>query len=78
MDELEMIQMQMDTIEKACKTVLKRKISWLINELEYELKQLKEDSNYSPNDDGIIKDVGRDIDDMCIKIALIERIRNKY
>lgn len=76
-NKLHMMEVKMDTIEKACKTVLKRKIELLISDLEAELEELKNNSDYIPGDDGIIKDIGRDIDDMLIKIGLINRIRGK-
>ena len=75
MDELEMMQIQIDSINKACRTVLKSKIVILINNLKVELEELK-DPNYVPNDIGIIRDKCAEIDELCIKIALLNRINN--
>lgn len=72
MDKLEM---QMDCLERMYRENLKRKIKGLIKNLERELEQLEKSDKYKPNSCGIIQGEASDIDELCVRIGVINSIR---
>ena len=70
-DDLKMIKMQMEILEKNYKNNLERRLTSLIKSLEIELLQLKENPHYRPNSCGIISEANN-IDELCIKLKTLQ------
>lgn len=75
MNDLEMMKMQIETLEVVFKKNLERKLESLIKNLERELKELKEKPNYRPNSCGIIQGEASNIDELCIKLGTLNAIK---
>ena len=54
MNDLEIMEMQIESLKEMYKINLERKLESLIRNLQIELKQLKENPNYKPNSCGIV------------------------
>lgn len=76
-DDLEMIKMQMEILEKNYKNNLERRLTSLIKSLEIELLQLKENPHYRPNSCGIIQSEANNIDELCIKLGVLRSVKGE-
>ena len=76
-DDLEMIKMQMEILEKNYKNNLERRLTSLIKSLEIELLQLKENPCYRPNSCGIIQSEANNIDELCIKLGVLRSVKGE-
>lgn len=75
MDELEVMEMQIEALRKMYKINLERKLESLIKSLQMELKQLKENPNYKPNSCGIIQGDATNIDELCVKLGVLDAVK---
>lgn len=75
MNDLEIMEMQIDSLKKVYKINLERKLESLIKNLQMELKQLKENPNYNPNSCGIVQSDGMNIDELCIKLGTLDAVK---
>lgn len=75
MNELEIMEMQIKSLREMYKINLERKLESLIKNLQMELKQLKGDSKYRPNSCGIIQGSATDIDELCVKLGVLDSIK---
>lgn len=78
MNDLEFIEMQVNVLRKMYKTNLERKLKNLIFDLEQELSQLKTNPHYRPNSCGIIQGSAQDIDELCIKLGVLDSVMREY
>ena len=74
MDKLYVIETQLESLKKIYKKDLERKLSVLADSLAFELEQLRNNPYYKPNSCGIIQGSAQDIDNLCIKLGVIESI----
>lgn len=74
MTELEMMETQIRVLRKMYKANLERKLENLISGLSRELKQLKTNPYYKPNSCGIIQGEASNIDELCIKLGVLDSI----
>lgn len=75
MNELEKIEMQMESLKKIYKKNLESKIEVMIQKLEGELEQLKNNPYYKPNSCGIIQSEATNIDELCIKLGVLDSVK---
>lgn len=75
MNDLEIMEMQIESLKKVYKINLERKLESLIRNLQIELKQLKENPNYKPNSCGIVQSDGMNIDELCIKLGTLDAVK---
>lgn len=75
MNDLEIMEMQIESLKKVYKINLERKLESLIRNLQIELKQLKENPNYKPNSCGIVQYDGMNIDELCIKLGTLDAVK---
>ena len=68
------MKMQIDCLRELYKENLKRKLRHLIIDLQRELEQLDKDENYRPNSCGIIQGSASDIDELCIKLGVLDAV----
>ena len=77
MENKEFIEMQMESLEKIYKKNLERRLTSLINNLQIELHQLKENPDYRPNSCGIIQSEANNIDELCIKLGTLRAVKGE-
>ena len=75
MNELEKIEMQMSVLKEMYRRNLESKIEFLIKNLERELEQLKNNPSYKPNSCGIIQNEATNIDELCIKLGVLDSVK---
>lgn len=73
-EKLEYMEMQIDVLRRMYKTELERKLTNLITDMERELSQLKTNPYYKPNSCGIIQSSAHNIDEICIKLGVLDSI----
>ena len=74
MDKQELMEMKIESLKMIYKKDLERKLSILVDSLTYELEQLKTNPYYKPNSCGMIQGSAQDIDNLCIKLGVINAI----
>ena len=75
MNDLEIMEMQIESLKEVYKINLEIKLESLIRNLQIELKQLKENPNYKPNSCGIVQSDGMNIDELCIKLGTLDAVK---
>lgn len=75
MNKLEVMEVQINSLEEMYKKNLKRKIRLLMCDLENELERLENDKGYFPNTSGILQHKAISIDELCIKLGLLNNIK---
>lgn len=78
MNKLESMELQMESLKDIYITDLERKIEILITILQTELNELKNNPYYKPNSCGIVQGNASDIDELCIKLGVIDSIKRNY
>lgn len=78
MNKLEVMEVQIESLEKIYRADLERKLEILITILQTELNELKNNPHYKPNSCGIVQGNASDIDELCIKLGVIDSIKRKY
>lgn len=73
MKDLEIMKVQVDFLREKYKKELKRKVEYLVLDLQRELKKMETDS-YKPNSYGIIQSVAREIDDLAVKLGVLDMV----
>lgn len=74
MDKLELMETQILVLKKMYKTDLERKLDILIKSLQIELEQLRTNPYYRPNSCGIIQGSASDIDNLAIKLGVLDSV----
>lgn len=74
MDKLELMETQILVLKKMYKTDLERKLDILIKSLQIELEQLRTNPYYRPNSCGIIQGSASDIDNIAIKLGVLDSV----
>ena len=75
MNELEYMNMQIESLRKNYRVNLIRYVKSLKMTLDSELKQLENDPNYTPSGCGIIQGAGKVIDDYCVQLRTLNMIK---
>lgn len=74
MDKLELMETQVLVLKKMYKSDLERKLDILIKSLQIELEQLRTNPYYRPNSCGIIQGSASDIDNLAIKLGVLDSV----
>ena len=74
MTELEMMETQIRVLKKIYKSDLERKLDKLIKSLQIELEQLRTNPYYRPNSCGIVQGNASDIDNLAIKLGVLDSV----
>ena len=74
MDKLELMETQILVLKKMYKTDLERKLDILIKSLQIELEQLRTNPYYRPNSCGILQGSASDIDNIAIKLGVLDSV----
>ena len=77
-EKLEYMEMQIDVLRRMYKTELERKLKNLITDMERELSQLRTNPKYRPNSCGIIQGSAQNIDELCIKLGVLDSVMREY
>ncbi len=78
MDNLEAMEVQMESLKDIYRADLERKLEILITILQTELNELKNNPYHKPNSCGIVQGSANDIDELCIKLGVIDAIKRNY
>lgn len=76
MDKLEIMEIEIKSLRDMYKENLKRNMKSLIRDLQVELEQLEKNENYKPNSCGIVQRQGANIDELCIKLGVLDSVGN--
>lgn len=77
-EKLEYMEMQIDVLRRMYKTELERKLKNLITDMERELSQLRTNPHYKPNSCGIIQGSASTIDELCVKLGVLDSVMREY
>lgn len=75
MNKLEVMEMQMESLKDIYRADLERKMESLITTLQTELNELKNNPYYRPNSCGIVQGSASEIDDLCIKLGVLDAVK---
>ena len=75
------IEMQIECLRGIYLTNLKRKIEYLVTDLQRELEEINRceetGRQYRPNSCGIIQGSAQNIDELCIKLGVLDSVQLK-
>jgi hypothetical protein len=79
MDKNELMERQIDLLEEMYLINLERKIEGLISDLQIELNELRrckeKGIKYTPNSCGIVQGQGVNVDELCIKLGVLDAVK---
>lgn len=73
MKDLKIMKVQVDCLREMYKDDLKSRIEHLVLDLQRELKKMEAD-NYKPNSCGIIQGQAREIDNLAVKLGVLDSV----
>lgn len=76
--DTEVIIAQVDSLRSIYKADLERKLENLVLGLSIELEHMKSNPQYRPNSCGIIQGSASEIDELCVKLGVLEAVSREY
>ena len=77
MKDLKIMKDQVDWLREKYKKELKREVEYLVLDLQRELKRMETDS-YKPNSCGIIQGQARKIDELAVKLGVLDMVDEEW